>query len=314
MLFKFYSIVIFMVDEKYLKAGKIAAEVREESKKLIEPGARLLDIAEAIEKLINNKGADMAFPVNLSINEIAAHYTPLKNDTVFLKETDIIKVDIGVHIDGYIGDTAYSISLDKSKEDLVKASELALENAIKLCKPETKVSEIGHVIRDTIESRGFNPITNLTGHGLERFDLHAKPSIPNIPVGTEILKQDQVIAIEPFATDGKGFVKDSGSIMIYTLVAPAPVRSETAREVIKLVADRQRLPFTERWFNFTPIKLRLGLHELRQRGVLYDYPMLREESGKFVSQAEHTVIVGEEPIVTTEFVKKIDEEQNEKHK
>lgn len=286
--------------EKYLEAGRIAAEVREESKTFINVDAKLIDIAEKIESLIREKGALPAFPVNLSLNEVAAHYTPTKNDDVKIKDGDLIKVDIGIHADGYIGDTAYTLSFG-NYEQLVKASEEALEEAIKLCKPGTLLSDISARIEETIRSFGFNPISNLTGHGLDRFNLHAEPQVPNIKFSSDYkLKENQVIAIEPFATNGSGMVKESDLAIIFRFIEEKPVRNQDGRLIMRFAEQFNGLPFTERWIPIDSlIRIRIALRELREKGVIYDYPILKEAAGGIISQAEHTVVVKEEPIITT---------------
>jgi len=292
--------------EKYIQAGKIAAEVREESKKFVKVGSSLLEIAEKIESLIKEKGAAPAFPVNLSLNNIAAHYTPGKGDKTRIAEGDLIKVDIGVHVDGYVGDTAYTITFNPEYEKLVLASEKALEEAIKLCTPGRKISEIGEKINEVITGMGFLPISNLTGHGLEKFNLHAEPQIPNVKITSNYkLKENQIIAIEPFATNGSGRVKDSEPTLIYSLVRPGPVRNQDARIIMNFASPFNSLPFAERWIPIDSlVRLRLALRELKMRNIIYDYPVLKEAAGGVISQAEHTVIVKDEPFVTTELENK----------
>ena len=219
--------------EKYLKAGKIAAEIREASKELVKPGVKILDIAEAIEKMIYDKDAIPAFTINISLNDIAAHYTPQKGDETTIKESDITKIDIGICVDGYIGDTAYSVSFDKKNDKLIEASRAALDEAIKLCVPDALLSDVSAKIEETIKSFGFKPISNLTGHGLDLYDLHAEPQVPNISFKSSYrLKEDQVIAIEPFATNGAGMIKDTENIFIYRLVQIKPTRNQEARKII----------------------------------------------------------------------------------
>ena len=185
----------------------------------------------------------------------------------------------------------------------MEASEKALEKAIELCQPGALLSDISSVIEDTIKSYGYNPISNLTGHGLDQFDLHAEPQIPNIKTESQYeLKKGQVIAIEPFATDGAGRIKESGDAMIFRMVMPGPVRNLDARGIIKFASSREGLPFAERWIELPLIKTRLALKELRDKNILYDYPVLKEVANGFVSQSEHTVIVGEEPVVTTKLL------------
>jgi methionyl aminopeptidase len=292
--------------EKYLQAGKIAAAVREESRKFIKIGAPLLEIAEKIESLIREKGTEPAFPVNISINESAAHYTPSKKDETTIKKDDLIKIDIGVHVDGYVGDTAYSFSFSKDNEKLIEASQRALDEAIKLCKPNILLSDISSTIEETIKGFGFNPISNLTGHGLDRYDLHAEPQIPNVKFKSGYsLKEDQIIAIEPFATNGSGMIKESEPTLIFRLVEKRPVRNQDARTIIKFAESFRGLPFTERWIPIdSVVKIRIALRELRERGIIYDYPVLKEVSNGTISQAEHTVIVKDEPIITTDYIEK----------
>jgi len=287
----------------YIRAGKITSEVREESKKLVKVGTSLLDIAERVEEMIRKNGAHPAFPVNLSLNDAAAHYTPTANDKTIIKEKDILKVDIGVHVNGYVGDTAYTISFDPDLETLVEASEKALEEAIKLCTPGTLLSDLSSKIEEVIKSFGFKPISNLTGHGLEQYDLHAHPQVPNIGFSSDYtLEENQVIAIEPFATNGAGVVKEAPESMIFKIETIKPTRNMDARKIIEWSEQFQGLPFAERWLkqlNMSDFKLKMALRELRNIDVLNEYPVLKEAKGGMISQAEHTVIIKDKPIVTT---------------
>jgi methionyl aminopeptidase len=291
--------------DKYILAGKIASEVREESKSLIKVGANLLDIAEKIEANIKKKGALPAFPANLSLNDAAAHYTPTKNDETKISDGDVIKVDIGVHVDGYIGDTAYTISFDKKYDKMVRASESALEEAIKLCRPGALLNDVSAKIEETIKSFGYKPVSNLTGHGLERFNLHAEPSVPNVKFsGDYRLRDGQVIAIEPFATDGFGEIKESEQSLIFMLLQDKPTRNQDARAIVKFAEqfmhDGHSLPFAERWIPMDSLfRIRVALRELKQREAIYDYPVLKEVKKGIITQAEHTIIVRDEPIITT---------------
>jgi len=286
--------------ENYIKAGKIASEVREESKKLIKPGESLLKISETIEELIRKKGGEPAFPVNISLNNIAAHYTPAKNDVTIIKESDVVKIDLGVHIDGYIGDTACTIIFDSKHEKLKEASEKALEEAIKICRPGVLLSDISEKIEATIKSFGFKPVANLTGHGLDAYNLHAEPQIPNIKFRSDYkLKEDQVIAIEPFATDGLGLIKESEPTLIFAIHSGA-VRNQDARKIIKFGEKFNGLPCAERWIPIESLfKIKIALRELRERNIIYDYPVLKEVENGLISQAEHTIIIKDEPIITT---------------
>lgn len=286
--------------EKYKKAGKIAKKIREEGPKLIKPGTKLKDIAETLEDKIKELGGIPAWPVNISINEVAAHYSPSQEDEAEIKEGDLVSLDIGVSIDGYIADTAVTIFLDENDKKLVEATDKALEEALKMVKPGTDVAEISAKIEEVIKSYGFNPITNLTGHGVDQYLVHAEPKIPNYKSEhSYILEEGEVIAIEPFATRGRNFIKDSDDEknITYSLYQEKPCRLPESRKIIDLVRDREGMPFTDRWLPFKGVKLKLAIRELISRDCLSQHKILRGDQK--IAQSEHTVIVLKEPIVIT---------------
>ena len=291
------------VREKYIKAGMIAARVREASREIVKPGVKILDIAESIEQMIYEEKGEPAFPVNISLNDAAAHDTADFSDARIISENDIVKIDLGVHIDGYVGDTAYTVAWNSDYDQLIEASRKALDAAIALCKPGTNIKEIGAAIERTIRTHGFQPIRNLTGHGLEQYNLHAEPQIPNYPAGNFILQKGQVIAIEPFATTlaGSGMIKESEPTLIYMVIRESPTRNMDARSIMRYARTRDGLPFSVRWLPVSGFKLKLALRELMQNGALYEYPVLKEQLGAPISQAEHTIIVDDEPVVTTKL-------------
>lgn len=279
--------------ERYRKAGKIASEVREWSKKLVKPGAKALDVAEAVESRIKENGAGIAFPCNVSLNDVAAHYTPDAGDDLEFKEDDLVTIDLGAHVDGYISDTAYTIDLSGEHGDLVEASEAALEAAISEVRAGAATAKIGGAIEAAIRVRGFKPIENLTGHQLKQYELHAGTAIPNIGVSFEKrLEEGQVFAIEPFATDGRGRVVEGSKTGIYSYLKMAPTRLAEGKAVMELAQERRGLPFPERWFKeLNQFKLKMALRDLIKRGALHEYPVLHEAEKGLVSQAEHTMIV-----------------------
>lgn len=287
--------------ESHIKAGKIAAEVREFSREIVKPGTKLLDIAEEIEALIRKKGGEPAFPVNLSLNELAAHYTPYKNDPIVVPEKAIIKVDVGVHVDGYVADTAHTLFFDDKLKPLADASKAALDAAIEKIKPNALLSDVSAAIEETITSYGFLPVRNLTGHGLERYYLHAEPQVPNVKFTSDYrLKDGQIIAIEPFATNGSGLIKETEPTLIYMVVENKYGRNPDGRTIMNFAQRFNGLPFAERWLPIeSRVKVRIAMRELIERGAIYEYPPLKEVAGGMVSQAEHTIIVRDEPLVIT---------------
>ena len=284
--------------KKYIEAGKIGKEARELGAELIKEGVSYYEVAQKIEKYIMDAGALPAFPVNLSPNHIAAHYSPVKNDGMIFKRGDLIKLDLGAHIDGYISDTAVTVEVGTNKwEELIEASRMALKRAIKTLRPGVEVREIGMAIEEEIKMRGFNPIYNLTGHGLARYDLHHAISIPNYNDGSRIiLKPDMAFAIEPFATNGRGYVKNGKGGNIYMFV--------NTRKIDGIYKDMfnefKTLPFAARWCEKYPNyeeALRIGV----KKGILHHFAVLHEKKKYMVAQTEHTIVMaGDDIIVTTE--------------
>lgn len=283
--------------EDWIKAGEITAKAREYGKELVKPGASLLEVTEKIEKKIAELGGKCAFPVQLSINEVAAHYNAFVNDETKFKEGDLIKLDLGVHINGAIGDTAVTIDLGDNTK-LVNASKDALKAALDMIKPGVKIREIGKVIEETITKAGFKPIRNLGGHGLSLFQTHDPPFIPNFDNGDETeLKKGDIIAIEPFATDGVGLVDEGKLSEIYVLENAKPVRDMTSRKLLIFIGEEYKsLPFCKRWL-LKQRGVNFALPNLIRNDVLHHYNHLVEKGKGLVSQHEHTVIVGEK--VTT---------------
>jgi methionyl aminopeptidase len=284
--------------EKYREAGRILSKVRAEAVDMVKVGGSLLEVAEFVENKTIELGGKPAFPCNISRNEEAAHATPKAGDTdVFGK--DMVKLDLGVHIDGYIADSAVTVDLS-GNPDIVKAAEAGLQAAIDAVRPGVSTGEIGDAIENAIRSYDLTPILNLTGHGLSQYEAHDDPSVPNKHVeGGIVLKEGDVLAIEPFATDGVGAVHDGSWTEIYSLIQKKPVRMPAVRKVLKQVEEYRTLPFAKRWLESD--KLEFVLIQLEKARIFHGYPVLLESGGGMVAQAEHTIIVTEDGCeVTTE--------------
>ncbi len=290
--------------EKYKKAGKINAEIKQEISHMLKPGLKILDLANKIEGLVKKKGARPAFPVNISINEVAAHYTPSFADTREIQEGELVKIDIGVHIDGYIGDMAFTYC--SQPNHLIKASEKVLKKAIKIIKPGVSLAEIGTMIEESAKAQGVGVIVNLTGHTLDKYVFHGPPSILNVKNDlNHKFKEWDVIALEPFITETNGHVKNSGTVEIYRYLMDRPVRLTEARKILAMARDEYHsLPFAKRWLykKFSPIKVSLALRQLGAVEALETYPVLKEVENKPIAQSEHTIIVRDKPIITTRLV------------
>ncbi|MDO5848033.1 MAG: type II methionyl aminopeptidase [Methanobrevibacter sp.] len=296
-----------MIDA-YIKAGKIVSEVREEASKMIKEGTLVLDLVEYVESEILKKGAGIAFPCNVSINEIAAHYTSPYQDETKIEAGDMVKLDLGAHIDGFIADSAITVMADgkhleeklgsdrlNKNEEIIEASSAGLDAALGTVKAGVEVWEIGQAVKEAINEYGFNPVSNLTGHSLEQYNLHAGISIPNINNHDHTkLEEGQAIAIEPFATDGIGFVNDAPGAYIFSFLADKPFRMKQTQQTLTYIEHNYpHLPFSGRWLTeeFKPSRVQRSLKQLGEAMAIYPYSPLKEKTGCWVSQKEHTVIV-----------------------
>lgn len=286
-----------MADEKkeeelFLEGGRIAHIALKAGEKSIKKGAKLMDVTETVEKKIKDEGGELAFPVNISQNERAAHYTCSINDeSVF--GSDVVKLDVGAQVNGYIGDNALTVDLTGKHAKLVKASEDALDVAVKMIAPGVNNIDVGTKIEEVIEKAGFKPIENLSGHVIKQNILHCGLSIPNVGRGMEFeIEEGMIIAIEPFASMGRGRVTNEKHTEIFGLEEVKPVRNKDARKLLEYVAENQPfLPFSERSLSSicSGFRLKVALKELVTKGVFESYPVLRDDG--LVSQAENTVLV-----------------------
>jgi methionyl aminopeptidase len=289
--------------KKWLDAGKVGKEVREYAVSLVKPGLSLLDLAREIEKKTASLGAKPAFPPNLSINQIAAHYTPKYNDQTILQKGDMLKIDVGASIDGFLSDTAATVVAGEGDSDLLKAPREALEEAIKIATPGARIDDISRAIENKIRSYNLSPIVNLGGHGISRYEVHEGEFIANVTTNSsKLLRREGVIAIEPFATSGGGYVVDSPEVQILMLESGRQPRSSLGRQILEHISSEyKRLPFSKRWIieKFGQIA-ELELRNLIREGILYEFNALKEKDNGLVSQFEHTILFDEgKAIVTT---------------
>jgi methionyl aminopeptidase len=295
--------------ESYRRAGKIAANARDYGAKLVKKGASYLDVVTKIESNISESGGGLAFPVNVSINEVAAHFSPRHDDTtLFFKKGDVVKLDVGAHIDGYIADTALTVEVETNNYvDMIKASRKALDNAVGLMKADANLSDVGETIEKTIVSYGYKTIDNLTGHSLKRYNLHSGLSVPNVSerLNRDKLKIGDVFAVEPFATNGAGHVISGDGSNIYRYIGS--VKSRLIRDPktrlldMKINKNFNMLPFAERWCTkiLPNTDVSISLRKLLLTGCIKQYPQLIDANKGIVTQAEHTVIIHEDECEVT---------------
>ncbi len=288
--------------EKLKKAGTIAVQAIKFARGFIKKDMPLIEISEKIEAKIIELGGKPAFPVTLSINEVAAHSTPSFNDSSLAH--GLLKVDLGVHIDGYVADTAFSLDLENSEENrkLIESAEKALKEATEYVSASKNISEIGKIIERNIKSFNFQPVSNLSGHSIEKYNLHAGTTIPNYDNSQQKPIGQGVFAIEPFSTNGLGEVRDGRLSGIYHLEKEGNVRDSFSREVLSFIKEEySTLPFCSRWiYKKFGARGLLALKRIEEASLLHHYPQLVETGKGKVAQAEHTIILSEkEKIITT---------------
>lgn len=287
--------------KNYIKAGKALIAAKKLAKEIVEPGALFLEVANKIEGEIYKNDCELAFPINMSLNEVAAHYSPKIDDQTLIPEKGLLKLDIGSHFNGYIADSAFTINLneDPKLQNYIDAADEGLEAAIEIFKPGTKLYEMGEVIAQKIISHGLRPITNLGGHELKRFNLHAGPFIPNYKetLHNETLKPGDAYACEPFATSGVGKVVNGKHSYIYRFAKRVKknLSYEQQGYMNKIEKNTNNLPFSPRFLENKKLipknKIQRTIDAFVRKKILDHYPILIERSGAFVAQQEHTIII-----------------------
>ena len=291
--------------EDYIKAGKIASEVRERVRNKNWIGKTVYEICEEVEREIKKRGAKCAFPVNTSINEIAAHYTAEPNDPITIKDTDLVKIDLGAQINGHIADTAVTVCYDAQYDGLVQTAEDALAAAMSMIKSGVKASDIGRTIESTIKQRGYKPIANLSGHSLDQYTIHAGKSIPNIwSIGGFSLSENSAYACEPFVTteQGGGFVRNGQIKNIFAINSRKKTKNADADKLLDFIWENfNMLPFALRWITKEreEKKAKELLDILVKKKAVQAYPVLIEVNEQRVAQAEHTFIPNENGVNVT---------------
>jgi methionyl aminopeptidase len=295
-----WFVFVFSMDESLVRLyGRVGAVVRDSlgyALSIVEPGMSVLELCERVEGRIRSGGVRLAFPLNVSVNDVAAHYTARVRDEYTIPRGSVVKIDAGAHVDGYIVDAAVTVSFNPVYNQLIKAVIKALDSAQSALRVGNTLGSVGAYIEKAIRSFGFRPVENLSGHLIRRYELHAGKSIPNVDNGDrQRIREDEVYAVEPFATNGKGRVEDSPPVTIYRLV------KSDGSELLRYISEEVGpLPFTPRW-----LVPRFGedaealVEDLYRSGKLYGYPTLVEAGGGLVAQVEDTFIVTREGPIPT---------------
>ncbi len=286
---------------KFINAGRAVRRALEEALEMVERGTPVIEICETLEDEIRGCGAAPAFPVNVSINSVAAHYSSPIGDETVVPNDSLVKVDVGAHVDGYIVDAAVTLAVGRADTRLMKAALDALRAALSLVREGVRLGEIGGAVERAIRGLGYRPIANLGGHKIERYSLHAGKTVPNVrSLGLERMRAGEVYAIEPFATDGEGLVVERDEGYIYRVRSAGRVRGdERLNRVLRDLATRfDGLPFSERWLGMGREEARRILYGLVRARRVHVYPVLIERGGGNVAQFEDTVVVTPEGALT----------------
>jgi methionyl aminopeptidase len=292
--------------ENYQEAARVHALCRKKARDIIQPGIKIESIADEIESLILREKCGIAFPLNLSVNEVAAHDTATENDTRTVQEGDVIKVDIGVHKEGYITDAAITLSFSKDEQinDLLKVNQEALEAGFAVAEENVEVYKIGKAIEDVMKQANVSPITNLSGHGIEQYVTHCSPTIPNVDNGdASKLEDNNGYAIEPFGSiNGNGQISEAPNCEIFEVKQNVPIRQTNSRKLLEFcIENYEGLPFAERWvardLNMSSFARKIAIKDLVKHNAMEAHNILRERKGAIVSQFETTILINNGAIV-----------------
>lgn len=283
------------------EAGRIASAARNGGASLIVAGMRVKDVCAAVEDDIRRRGGALAFPTQCSRNEVAAHDCPGPDDERRFVSGDLAKLDLGVHIDGWVVDTAVTVNVGDLAENrpLVDGAGAALEAAIAQAGPGVPIVRLSQAIAAALRSYGVKPIRNLCGHHVGRWTVHCPPPVPNVPDegAHDRLEVGRVLAIEPFATDGGGIAAEQGKAEVFRL-APGQEEGISLEAALgQRLRELRGLPFSRRDLQAFPRTLvEETLTLLASRGRLSAYPPLVETTGGRVAQAEHSLLVREDGV------------------
>lgn len=287
--------------QDFLKAGELAGIVRAYGKSLIVKGASYNEVLTKILEKIKELGARPAFPPQIALNDIAAHFLPQPDEDITFTD-QVVKLDIGVSYNGAIGDCAVTVDLSGRYGKLVEAAEAALKAAEGIIAVGLPIRNIGKIIAETIATYGFKPVKNLSGHGLGQYQIHTPPHIPNCDDDSKgVLKPGMTFAIEPFATTGRGYIVEQGEATIFSFAKRRPIFDELSRGLVNKIKEFQGLPFSihdmlQDGSNLADVKK--GLKALVDSGSIHAYGPLVEQKGSFVAQAENSVLIDETGKVT----------------
>lgn len=311
------------------RAAEVHRQVRAFARRTIRPGMGIVEIAELIEDgtraLVEEDGlkSGVGFPTGLSLDSCAAHYTPNRGDTTVLARESVMKVDFGVHVNGYIVDSAFTLAFEEKYDPLLLAVREATDAGIRAAGADVVLAEIGEAIQEVMESHEIEldgktypvkSIRNLNGHNINPYSIHGGKSVPIVkPDEREVeyqkrMEEGETFAVETFGSTGRGYVVDGGVCSHYGLAQDTRLLDPAAKgrllaQVGRFPAAKALLDVVERNFGTLPFCRRyldripgqqshlLGLSRLVKAGIVQDYPPLHDEAGCYTAQFEHTIMI-----------------------
>lgn len=298
--------------QDFRKGAEIHRRVRAKAQQNIKPGMTMLEIADLIENSVRQyvgndhpKNQGIGFPPGLSLNHVAAHYTPNLGDKVVLKYEDVMKVDIGVHVNGRIVDSAFTLTFDEKYDPLLEAVKAATNTGVKEAGIDVRLNDIGAAVEEVMESyemelKGktypIKCIRNLNGHNIGEYTIHSGKTVPIVANGDMTkMEEGETFAIETFGTTGKGYVIGQGECSHYALNQGVDVKapSERARQLQNTIRETfGTLPWCRRYLERAgEDKYLLALNQLVRAGIVEDYPPLVDTLGSYTAQFEHTILL-----------------------
>ncbi|EAS66866.1 proliferation associated protein [Dictyostelium discoideum AX4] len=319
-----------VVVDSYNAAGIIANNAIKHVISKCVVGALVVDIcqygddfieAEAAKTFTKRKNLEkgIAFPTCVSVNNCVGHFSPLKGNTRTLKQGDVVKIDLGCHIDGYIAVGAHTIiigntsaeSMTGKVADAICAAHYALEAALRMIRPGKTSNEVTQVIEKISDMYGVTSVSGILSHELKRFIIDGEKVIfsknePSQKIQTYEFQENEVYCIDIVMSTGEGKAReeaDRPTIYRRNLDSTYKLKSKASRDFKDQIVKRySALPFPLR--NFDEKVSKLGLVELVEHQVLAAYPVLFDRSGCEVVQFKTTVLVlpnGNHKLIGTEF-------------
>ncbi|KAJ3185946.1 Methionine aminopeptidase 2B [Gaertneriomyces sp. JEL0708] len=294
------------------RAAEVHREVRAYAKKTIKPGMSMIDICEMVENgtrtLVEANGLDagIAFPTGCSLNHVAAHYTPNAGDKTVLQYGDVMKLDFGVHVNGRIIDSAFTIAFDSQFDPLLAAVKDATNTGLREAGIDVRLSDIGAAIQEVMESYEVEingktyqvkPIRNLNGHSIAPYQIHAGKSVPIVKGGDQTkMEEGELYAIETFGSTGRGYVHEDMECSHYMKNYDAghvPLRLPRAKQLLNAINKNfGTLAFCRRYLDrIGETKYLMALKNLVDNGVIDPCPPLVDTKGSYSAQYEHTFLL-----------------------